>query len=66
LNHWHEKASALSEAQLRSHQFSEKVTSTYQMLNDETAARAEVLRAVASAQEQLSALQQQLTDIADP
>jgi chromosome segregation ATPase len=65
LNHWHEKASALSEAQLRSHQFSEKVTTTYQMLNDEDAARAEVLRAVASAQEQLSALQHQLTDIAD-
>lgn len=63
LNHWHDKASALSEAQLRNHQFGEKVNSNWQMLREEETVRAEVLRAVGNAQDQLSTLTQQLSEL---
>mmetsp|Transcript_82615 Transcript_82615/g.130161 ORF Transcript_82615/g.130161 Transcript_82615/m.130161 type:complete len:944 (+) Transcript_82615:147-2978(+) len=63
LNHWHEKASALSEAQLRNHQFVEKVNANWQTLREEETVRAELLQAVAHAQDQLSVLAQQLSEL---
>merc|ERR1711865_1179649 len=60
---WHERASALSEAQLHNHRFSETVNNTWDMFREEEAVRGDVLRAVSNVQESLSALSQQLTDI---
>lgn len=63
LTSWHERASALGEAQVCNHRFSETVNSTWEMFREEEAVRGEVLRAVTTVQESLAELSQQLTDI---
>lgn len=63
LTSWHERASALGEAQVRNHRFSATVSNAWDMFREEEAVRGEVLAAVASVQDQLGALSQQLTDI---
>lgn len=63
LTSWHDKASSLSEAQVRTHAFSETVSNTWNMFREEEAVREDVLRAVSNAQENLAALSQQLAEI---
>jgi len=63
LSSWHERASALGEAQVCTHQFSASVSRTWDTFREEEAVRGEVLRAVANVQENLAALSQQLTEI---
>lgn len=60
LNCWHERASALGEAQVGYHRFNESVNSTWDVFREEEAVRGEVLQAVTNVQENLSALTQQL------
>lgn len=63
LGRWRERASALSEAQVRNHHFSETVNHTWEMFREEETARGEVLQAVASVQDILGSLSQQLADV---
>merc|ERR1712139_249654 len=63
LTSWHERASALGEAQVSNHRFSETVSSTWEMFREEESMRGEVLQAVQNVQENLAALSQQLTEI---
>lgn len=63
LGRWHERARALSEAQLTSHCMGEIVSTGWDAFHDEEAARQEVLQAVATAQENLAALAQQLSAV---
>merc|ERR1711939_177906 len=63
LTSWHERASALGEAQVSNHRFSETVNHTWEMFREEQAVRGEVLQAITSVQDSLATLSQQLTDI---
>jgi hypothetical protein len=63
LTHWHERASALSEAQLRNHRFVETVNSTWDKFREEESVREEVAQAVATAQDSLAEISRQLAEI---
>lgn len=63
LKSWHERASALGEAQVSNHRFTEIVTNAWDVFREEEAARAEVLQAVSRVQENLAALSQQLEEV---
>jgi len=63
LNCWHERASALGEAQVCHHRFSEAVSRTWDVFQEEESVRGDVLTAVANVQDTLSVLSQQLEGI---
>lgn len=65
LNRWHERAAALSQAQVLGKQFAESVDTTWQLFQEERRSRHQVLQAVATTQERLAALARDMASIGD-
>lgn len=65
LSRWHERAAALSDAQVRCRGLEDVVTSGWDLLREEDEARREVLAAIGQAQADLAQLAQQVASVGD-
>lgn len=65
LTRWRDRASALGQAQVVGKQFADSVDATWQLFSEEQEARRRVLQAVASSQERLASLAQEMSGIGD-